>query len=574
MAEEDESQQLENIEHGLSSNNGEAKMPVSAREKGGWVTFPFIAGALMGLTLAVAGWGCNFVVYLIEEFHVRSIDATQIFNIAAASTSLLPILGAIIADSFLGCYTVIWVSSLISVMGIILLALTATLHSLRPRPCDIGSSECPPASKIQLAVLFLGITLSSIGPGGTRFNIAAMGANQFNKPDHQRIFFNWFAVVIYTSLLLGATVIVYIEENVSWGLGFCLCIMTNIIGSAIFFSGRCYYRHVKPKGSPFTSLARVVIAAIVKRKVHLSSNAEDYYHGRGEGVEMVASVPGKSLRFLNHAALETEGDTREDGSVAKPWRLCSAQEVEDLKTLLRIFRLLSSSVILCTALPVLNTLTILQALTTNRHLGSHFKVPAGSMIVFILATTAINLFLNDRFLFPLWRTMTGRSPMPLQRIGFGHIFNTTSLAVAALVESKRRRLAQSYLLPDHPGATIPMSVLWLVPQLTLVGLGEAFHYPGQVTLYYQEFPMSLKSTATAMVSLILGMAYYFSSMVIDLVRRVTPWLPNSIDHGRLEYVYWMFSAMGMLNFCYFLICAKNYRNRNLEERNDSFVSEK
>ena len=42
-------------------------------------------------------------------------------------------------------------------------------------------------------------------------------------------------------------------------------------------------------------------------------------------------------RLFNCAALKTEGDTRSDGSIAKLWRLCTVQQIEGLKTLIRIF---------------------------------------------------------------------------------------------------------------------------------------------------------------------------------------------------------------------------------------------
>lgn len=69
-----------------------------------------------GLSLAGGGWTMNLMVYLIEEFNVKSIDAAQIFNIVNGCTALFPILGAIIADSFLGCFSVIWISSLFSLL--------------------------------------------------------------------------------------------------------------------------------------------------------------------------------------------------------------------------------------------------------------------------------------------------------------------------------------------------------------------------------------------------------------------------------------------------------------------------
>jgi hypothetical protein len=133
-------------------------------------------------------------------------------------------------------------------------------------------------------------------------------------------------------------------------------------------------------------------------------------------------------RFLNRAALKTEGDVQSDGSIAKPWRICTIQQVEDLKTLIRIFPLWSSSIFLGTPIGIQASLTVLQALTIDRYLGPHFEIPAGSILVVVLISTAISLTLIDRFLCPMWQKLTGKSPTPLQRIGLGHVLNILSMA--------------------------------------------------------------------------------------------------------------------------------------------------
>lgn len=81
---------------------------------------------------------------------------------------------------------------------------------------------------------------------------------------------------------------------------------------------------------------------------------------------------------------------------------------------------------------------------------------------------------------------------------------------------------------------VPMSALWLFAQLVLVGIGEAFHAPGQLQLFSQEFPVSLRSMATEVIE---GIAYYLGTALIDLVQRVTGWLPDDINRERLDSVY-------------------------------------
>ncbi|KAJ6986962.1 hypothetical protein NC653_020252 [Populus alba x Populus x berolinensis] len=104
----------------------------------------------------------------------------------------------------------------------------------------------------------------------------------------------------------------------------------------------------------------------------------------------------------------------------------------------------------------------------------------------------------------------------------------------------------------------------LMVQFLVIGVDEAFHFPGQVALYYQEFPKSLRSTSTAMISLLIGIGYYLSKAIIDSVRRSTGWLPDNINDGRLDYVFWLLTAIAFLNFGYYLLCTKLFKYQNTE----------
>ncbi|XP_058199680.1 protein NRT1/ PTR FAMILY 2.6-like isoform X1 [Rhododendron vialii] len=557
------------VEEGSSPCDGEAQAAQlrsqafdrKQQQRGGWITFPFIAATMAGLTLAAGGWINNFIVFMIGEFNVKSIDAAQLWNVVNGCTSMFPVVGAIVADSFLGNFSVICISSLFSLLGIILLLLCSTIDSLRPPPCDQnGPNSCITASRLQLSILYLAITLATIGVGGTRFTIGALGADQFDDPRHQGSFFNWYLFTLYTSSAISATAVVYVEDNVSWGWGFGICAASNVVGLAIFASGGRFYRPVKPKGSPFTGLARVVVAAVRKRNVVVSSKSEDYYdRADNGGVNLVAATPTGAFKFLNRAALLTEGDTKPDGSIAKLWKLCTLQQVEDLKTLIRISPLWSTGILLSTPLAVQMSLATLQAITMNRHIGPHFKIPAGSMLVFIMVSCCIALIFIERFFFPMWQKVAGRFPPPLQRIGIGHVLCALSMAVSAIVESKRLEKAHNI----GANSIVPMSVLWLVPQLALAGMGEAFHFPGNNAFLYQEFPLALKSTATAMVAMMIAIAFYLSTAVVGIVQKVTNWLPDNINEGRMDKVYWVCFGLGGVNFVYYLGCAWFYKYQGL-----------
>ena len=201
-------------------------------------------------------------------------------------------------DSFFFLFLFKSTTIYLHLQGVVFLALT-TLDFLRPQQCEHGSTLCKNPSKIQFAVLYSGIALAVIGLGGTRFTLATMGADQFDKPKHQGTFFNWYFFVFYVSSVISNTAIVYVEDNVSWTWGFGLTVVCNLIGLVIFLLGSRFYRHVKPQRSPFVDLARVFVAALRKRKVLISLNSDDYYycHKHQGYVKMVtATTPTKSFR--------------------------------------------------------------------------------------------------------------------------------------------------------------------------------------------------------------------------------------------------------------------------------------
>ncbi|WVZ98002.1 hypothetical protein U9M48_043495 [Paspalum notatum var. saurae] len=548
------------------------------RKKGGWITFPFLGAAMMGLGVATSGALSNLVVYLIKEYNVPSVDAAQISNIVSGCLSLAPVAGAIVADAFFGCYPVVAVSMAFSVLSMVVFTLTASLRGLRPTACQPGAAgPCEPASAGQMAALYAGVFLTCVSAAGSRFNQATMGADQFDSAADQDVLFNWFFIFFYASAVLGSTVIVYVQDTVSWTLGFAVSAAASVVGLAALLLGTRYYRRPAVRGSPFTGLARVVVAAARKRKLNVATSAESkFYHERrgdddGDGDDKARNsdtdiTPSDSFSFLNRAALITDGDTiipdHGPTTVARPWRVCTVQQVEDFKTVLRILPLWSASISLSIAIGVQINFTVLQALAMDRAVG-HFTVPAGSMIVGSLMAVVVSLGLLDRVLLPLWRRITGHDPTPLQRIGAGHAITIVSMVASAVIERRRLATVHAHGEEGNPAWVSPLSAMWLLLPFALSGAGEALHFPGQVTLYYQEFPPSLKNTATGMVAVIVALGFYLSTALIGIVRKTTAWLPDNMNASRLENLYWLLAVLVSVNFGYYMLCAKLYKYQNI-----------
>ncbi|KAH7677743.1 Proton-dependent oligopeptide transporter family protein [Dioscorea alata] len=516
------------------------------------------------MTLSFSGATGNIVVYLIKYYNFKSIDAAQLINIISGSSSFSPLLGAIISDSFIGCLPVTIFSSIASLFllmasemsfSIIILTLTAGIKVFRP-----SNLHTSPTS-FQLGLLYTALALYVVGTGGTRYNIMAMGADQLSNVDDQDVFFNWYFIVFYMAGVIGITVIVYIEDSISWVLGYGICSAVNALAVLSLLLGVKYYRRPGLKENPFMAIARVLVAGFRKRKLELPTETVAYYHRPSERADQ---PPSQTFRCMNRAAVIQQRDVAIDGSIARPWSLCTVEEVEDLKTLLRIVPLwtslfITSSIIISISIATQASLSVLQALTMDRSFSPHLFIPAGSFYVTTLLATCFTLFILDRAIYPLCHSLTSYTPTPLQRIGIGQAFNIAAMAASALVERQRSTIVHEHQAESQPDWIVPMSAFWLVLPCVLTGIGEAFHFPGQIAFYYQEFPESLKSTSTGMIAVILSVGFYCSTGLVEVVRRATSWLPDNLNSSRLENVYWLLTVMTSINFAYYILCAKLYK---------------
>ncbi|KAJ6421722.1 hypothetical protein OIU84_028998 [Salix udensis] len=344
----------------------------------------------------------------------------------------------------------------------------------------------------------------------------------------------------------------------------------------MFFVGTNIYVIVKPQGSPLSSVLHVLVAATKKRGLNLPENST---------VSLFSYIPAKSIntklprteqfRYLDKAAIITdEGQINPDGSSTNPSKLCSIQQVEEVKCLMRIIPIWSTSILFHIPLLQQNTYAVFQALQMDRHLGSgSFEVPAATYIIFTMITLSIWIPLYDRIIVPSLRRLTGKEGgiSLLQRMGIGMILAILCTLVSGVVEGNRRHVAltrPTLGITSKGGSVSSMSGLWLVPQLALAGLSEGFNYIAQIEFYYKQFPENMRSIAGSSFFAGLALSSYVSGFLVTLVHRVTTgsktgdWLDDDLNKGKLDCFYYVIAGLGIVNFGYFLLCAKWYRYKN------------
>ncbi|CAN6300779.1 unnamed protein product [Urochloa humidicola] len=525
----------------------------------GWKSMPYVIGNETCEKLGTIGTTANLVVYLTTVFGMKSASATTLLSLWGGTVSMAPVLGAFLSDSYLGRYTTLALASMASFAGMIILTLTAAMPSLHPH-----NGAGPSAT--HMAVLLVSFALLAVGAGGIRPCNLAFGADQFDPRTESgrrgiNSFFNWYYFTFTIAMMISATVIIYLQSNVSWALGLAVPAALMGLSCAVFFMGTRLYVRVRPEGSPFTSFVQVLVAAYRKRGVPSPASPAAELFDPPHKSSLVSKIAyTDQFLCLDKAAvvLSPDDEIAPGGAMAvNPWRLCTLQQVEEVKCLTRLLPVWSSGIIYYIMLTNLGNYNVLQAMQTDRHIGSSgFEIPAGSFVVFNMLALTLWIPIYDSLVVPALQRMTKREGgiSQLPRIGAGIVISIVTMLVAAAVERHRRKVGDS------------TSCFVLVPQQLLAGLSEAFAIIGQVDFYYKQFPENMRSVAGALLSLGFAIASYASGLMVTVVNRNTggrdgrpDWLAQDLNKGRLDLYYLVIAAMAVVNLVYFVVCARWYR---------------
>ncbi|KAL5781634.1 hypothetical protein ACOSP7_006663 [Xanthoceras sorbifolium] len=538
--------------------------PVRRSKRGGWRACSFVVVYEVFERMAYYGISSNLVLYLTIKLHQGTVKSSNNVTNWVGTIWVTPILGAYVADAHLGRYWTFIIASLIYLSGMCLLTLAVSVPSLKPPPCKQANvADCEKASTLQLAVFFGALYILAVGTGGTKPNISTIGADQFDdfepKEKIQKLsFFNWWMFSIFFGTLFANTVLVYIQDNVGWTLGYALPTLGLLVSIGIFVAGTPFYRHRVPAGSPFTRMAKVIVAAIRKWKVTLPSDPKQLYeldleHYAKKGKYRIESTPG--LRFLNKASVKT-GST-------DPWMLCSVTQVEETKQMLRMIPILIATFVPSTMVAQINTLFVKQGTTLDRHIGN-FKIPPASLAGFVTLSLLVCVVLYDRVFVKVIRkwTKNPRGITLLQRMGIGLVFHICIMVVASLTERYRLSVAKKHGVVAN-GGQVPLSIKVLLPQFILMGTADAFMEVSKIEFFYDQAPESMKSLGTAYSAVTLGVGNFISSFLLSTVSRITEehgrgWIQNNLNASHLDYYYAFFAILNILNFIFFLVVIKFY----------------
>ncbi|XP_072990020.1 protein NRT1/ PTR FAMILY 5.10-like [Typha latifolia] len=514
--------------------------PISRSNSGGWTAALFVIVLEIAERFSYYGISSNLITYLTGPLGESNAAAAAAVNVWSGTASMLPLLGAFVADSYLGRYRTIGLASLLYILGYGMLTLSSMLPSLRPPACDgsVDPTTCRPSS-FQIGFFYISLYLVAFAQGGDKPCGVAFGADQFDPNDpkeciYRSSFFNWWYFSMSAGISTAVVTLSYVQDNVSWGLGFGIPCMVMFLAFMVFLLGTKTYRFYIPgEESPFARIGKTFMSSMRRRRKSLLQSKE----------------AGESQKY----------------SITEDECAQSARHVEEAKGVLQLLPIWFTCLVYGVVFAQITTLFNKQGRTLDRRIGSSFELPPAALQSFGTLSIIAFIPIYDQIIVPTVRKFSKKPTgiSMLQRIGIGMVISFTTTVIAALVEMKRLKTARDFGLVDQPTATIPMGWWWLVPQYVLIGIGDVFTIVGLQEFFYDQVPDAMRSLGLALYLSILGIGSFISSILISVIDKTTrrngdSWFSNNLNRAHLDYFYWLLAGLGALELALFLYFAQTY----------------
>ncbi|KAF8391989.1 hypothetical protein HHK36_022329 [Tetracentron sinense] len=230
-------------------------------------------------------------------------------------------------------------------------------------------------------------------------------------------------------------------------------------------------------------------------------------------------------------------------------RLLRTPGLDETNLILRIIPMWMTFIVSGIVISVGNTYFLEQANHLNNKLGSlHLPVE------FLLAYQNMAKWSKDR----TYKKLETTAPAAI--LASVPLLNSVWCCIAAaLVESKRLQVVRKYGLIDKPEATIPMSIFWMIPQMSFLGTIEDSAEKVITNFCAQEVPDSMKRYLPLLTDGVLGAGTIGSVLSVYIVNKVSKiggrlgWFQDTLNKSRLDNYYWVLTVLSSINYIAFFL---------------------
>ncbi|KAM9851243.1 solute carrier family 15 member 1-like [Aulostomus maculatus] len=230
-------------------------------------------------------YGTRAVLVLYFKYFLHWDDdlATSIYHTFAALCYLTPILGAILADSWLGKLKTIISCAVVSAMGYVAMTVSA-VHDIT----DLDKDGTPNNMTFHVVMTMVGLLFIALGTGGMKPCVPAFGGDQFNEyqESQRRTFFSFlylcnnagsFLSTIITPTLRAQECGIHSKQS-CYPLAFGVPAALMGVALVVFSIGSGLYYKAEPQGNIMLDVCKCIGFALKNRYGHRSKRFPKRQH--------------------------------------------------------------------------------------------------------------------------------------------------------------------------------------------------------------------------------------------------------------------------------------------------------
>uniref|UniRef100_A0A8C4ZB03 Solute carrier family 15 member 2 n=1 Tax=Gadus morhua TaxID=8049 RepID=A0A8C4ZB03_GADMO len=415
------------------------------------------------------GMRAVLTLYFVNYLHWDRDLSTAIYHAFTSLCYFTPVLGALIADSWLGKFKTIIYLSIVYVIG----------HVVK----SVGAIPTVGDTSMHIALSMVGLILIAFGTGGIKPCVAAFGGDQF-EPEQTRKFFSIFYMAINAGSVLSMIVTPILRGDVKcfgddcYALAFGVPAVLMVAALVVFISGSGMYKKVPPEGNILMDVCKCIGFAIknrfrsskhdVKRKHWLDWAEEKYSKRLIQEIKMVLRVLTLYLPLPMFWALFDQQGSR--------WTL---QATRMNMAMVRVY---------LSAIRMLNALLIL------------IFVPIFDFIIYpLVGLCRVNITMTKWwqtfiYLSHIHQLFPGRYPSVKCEAPTG-VFSNLDLGLLDFGASYTFILKKVSRFEDVMANNV--NIAWQIPQYVLITVGEVMFSVTGLEFSYSQAPANMKSVLQA-----------------------------------------------------------------------------
>ncbi|XP_062862673.1 solute carrier family 15 member 2 [Trichomycterus rosablanca] len=205
------------------------------------------------------GMKAVLTLYFIRYLHWNKNLSTAVYHAFSGLCYFTPVLGAIIADSWLGKFSTIIYLSIVYVIGHVIKSVGAIP--------DVGDST------VHIVLSMLGLIFIAFGTGGIKPCVSAFGGDQFDEEhtEERRTFFSIFYMSINAGSVLSTIITPILRGDVQcfggdcYALAFGVPAALMVVALVVFIAGSGLYKKHPPEGNVLLNVCKCIGCAISSR---------------------------------------------------------------------------------------------------------------------------------------------------------------------------------------------------------------------------------------------------------------------------------------------------------------------